>query len=136
MKDASNVSELVSKRGDLIIFLQIQSLSKKSEGHEGFRVSHLLLFITYDELKDSGLMLTKRDGFDEPHTKNVLISPTVVRFYLLKSHNFVHVLGFRSTVYMIRCSPRIIDVGLATQILCFDALTLENKFMVLTYPVL
>ena len=135
MKDASNVSELVSKRGDLIIFLQIQSLPKKSEGHEGFKMSHLLLLVASNELKDSGLMLTRRDGFNEPHTENVLISPTVVRFYSLKSHNFVHVLRFRSTVYMTRCSPQIIEMGLATQIHCFDAFAFENKLRVLTYLV-
>ncbi|KAK8261749.1 hypothetical protein V6Z12_D13G209600 [Gossypium hirsutum] len=76
-----------------------------------------------------------RDGFDGPQTGNVLISPTAVRFYSLRSHNYVHVLRFRSTVYTVRCSPRIIAVGLATQIYCFDALTLENKFSILTYPV-
>ncbi|KAJ7973399.1 Autophagy-related protein like [Quillaja saponaria] len=36
---------------------------------------------------------------------------------------------------MVRCSPQIVAVGLAAQIRCFDALTLENKFSVLTYPV-
>ncbi|XWS58254.1 hypothetical protein CRYUN_Cryun08bG0018200 [Craigia yunnanensis] len=141
VEDASNVSELVSRRDDPVTFLQMQPLPEKSEGHEGFRASHpLLLVVACDESKGSGLMLTgrdglHRDGFDEPHTGNVLVSPTVVQFYSLRSHNFVHVLRFRSTVYMVRCSPRIIAVGLATQIHCFDALTLENKFSVLTYPV-
>ncbi|XWS42429.1 hypothetical protein CRYUN_Cryun16bG0013500 [Craigia yunnanensis] len=141
VEDASNVSELVSRRDDPVTFLQMQPLPEKSEGHEGFRASHpLLLVVACDESKGSGLMLTGRDGltrdsFDEPQTGNVLISPTAVRFYSLRSHNFVHVLRFRSTVYMVRCSPRIIAVGLATQIYCFDALTFENKFSVLTYPV-
>nr|XP_016496316.1 PREDICTED: autophagy-related protein 18h-like [Nicotiana tabacum] len=36
---------------------------------------------------------------------------------------------------MVRCSPKVVAVGLAAQIYCFDALTLENKFSVLTYPV-
>ncbi|KAA8550920.1 hypothetical protein F0562_002604 [Nyssa sinensis] len=36
---------------------------------------------------------------------------------------------------MVRCSPRIAAVGLETQIYCIDALTLEKKFSVLTYPV-
>ncbi|KAK8543005.1 hypothetical protein V6N13_136449 [Hibiscus sabdariffa] len=136
VEDASNVNELVSRRDDPITFLQMQPLPEKSEGHEGFRASHpLLLVVASDESKCSGSMLTGRDGFAEPQTGNVLISPTAVRFYSLRSHNYVHVLRFRSTVYMVRCSPRIIAVGLATQIYCFDALTLENKFSVLTYPV-
>ncbi|KAK6243149.1 hypothetical protein QUC31_009558 [Theobroma cacao] len=141
VEDASNVSELVSRRDDPVTFLQMQPLPIKSEGREGFRASHpLLLVVACDESKGSGLMLggrdgLARDGFDEPQSGNVLISPTAVRFYSLRSHNYVHVLRFRSTVYMVRCSPRIVAVGLATQIYCLDALTLENKFSVLTYPV-
>ncbi|XVF57369.1 hypothetical protein PTKIN_Ptkin06aG0199900 [Pterospermum kingtungense] len=141
VEDASNISELVSRRDGPVTFLQMQPLPEKSEGHEGFRTSHpLLLVVACDESKGSGLMLTRRDGltrdgFHDPQTGNFLISPTAVRFYSLRSHNFVHVLRFRSTVHMVRCSPWIIAVGLATQIYCFDALTLENKFSVLTYPV-
>ncbi|KAL1074607.1 hypothetical protein V6Z11_D11G301400 [Gossypium hirsutum] len=119
----------------------MQPLPEMSEGHEGFRASHpLLLVVACDESKVSGLMPIGRDGlarhgFDEPQNGNILLSPTAVRFYSLRSHNYVHVLRFRSTVCMIRSSPRIVAVGLATQIYCFDALTLENKFSVLTYPV-
>lgn len=100
----------------------MQPLPIKSEGREGFRASHpLLLVVACDESKGSGLMLggrdgLARDGFDEPQSGNVLISPTAVRFYSLRSHNYVHVLRFRSTVYMVRCSPRIVAVGLATQV--------------------
>ncbi|KAK8484257.1 hypothetical protein V6N12_057815 [Hibiscus sabdariffa] len=136
VEDASNNNELVSRRDDPVTFLQMQPLPEKSEGHEGFRASHpLLLVVACDESKGSGSMLTGRDGFAEPQTGNALISPTAVRFYSLRPHNYVHVLRFRSIVYMVRCSPRIIAVGLATQIYCFDALTLDNKFSVLTYPV-
>ncbi|KAE8726383.1 Autophagy-related protein 18h [Hibiscus syriacus] len=135
VEDASNFCEFVSRRDDPVTFLQMQTLPEMSEGHEGFRASHpLLLVVACEESKVSGLMLTGRDGFEEPKNGNVL-SPTTVRFYSLRSHNYVHVLRFRSTVYMVRCSPRIVAVGLATQIYCFDALTLENKFSVLTYPV-
>lgn len=138
VEDASNVRELVSKRGDRVTFLQMQPLPAKSKGHEGFRASHpLLLVVACDEPKGSvnrdGLA---RDAYDEPQSGSLLISPTTVRFYSLRSHNYVHILRFRSTVYMVRCSPRIVAVGLAAQVYCFDALTLENKFSVLTYPVL
>ncbi|MFQ6661276.1 hypothetical protein Gotur_029492 [Gossypium turneri] len=141
VEDASNVNELVSRRDDPVTFLQMQPLPEMSEGHEGFRASHpLLLVVACDESKVSGLMPIGRDGlarhgFDEPQNGNILLSPTAVRFYSLRSHNYVHVLRFRSTVCMVRSSPRIVAVGLATQIYCFDALTLENKFSVLTYPV-
>ncbi|XP_057515043.1 autophagy-related protein 18h-like [Amaranthus tricolor] len=134
------VTELVSKRDGPCTFLQIQPFPAKSEGCEGFRASHpLLLVAAGDETmgpdptqRRDGLV---RDGYVESQTGNLVYSPTAVRFYSIRSHNYVHVLRFRSAVYTIRCSPRIVAVGLASQIYCFDALTLENKFSVLTYPV-
>ncbi|XP_057512829.1 autophagy-related protein 18h-like [Actinidia eriantha] len=141
VEDAPNFSELVSRRDDPVTFLQMQPIPLKSEGQEGFMTSHpLLLVVASDETRSSGPIqnardVLVRDGYVEPQMGNLLNSPTVVRFYSLRSHNYVHVLRFRSTVYMVRCSPRIVAVGLAAQIYCFDALTLESKFSVLTYPV-
>ncbi|KAK9919717.1 hypothetical protein M0R45_028298 [Rubus argutus] len=140
VEDASDVSELVSKRDDPVTFLQMQPLPRNSEGPEGFRSSHPLLMVAAcEESKSSGMTQNGRDGlvngYTEPQTGNSAMSPRVVRFYSLRSHNYVHVLRFRSTVYMVRCSPQIVAVGLASQIYCFDAVTLENKFSVLTYPV-
>ncbi|KAJ6876903.1 hypothetical protein NC651_029807 [Populus alba x Populus x berolinensis] len=133
VEDASNVTELVSRHDDSVTFLQMQPLPAEERGIE----HHILCswYVACDESKSSGPVLSGRDGFNESHTGNVAISPTIVRFYSLRSHNYVHVLRFRSTVYMVRCSPRVVAVGLATQIYCFDALTFENKFSVLTYPV-
>lgn len=141
VEDASNFIELVSRRDDPVTFLQMQPIPAKSEGHEGFRTSHpLLLVVASDEPRSSGPMqngrdVFVRDGCVDPQMGNLLNSPTAVRFYSLRSHNYVHVLRFRSAVYMVRCSPRIVAVGLVAQIYCFDALTLESKFNVLTYPV-
>ncbi|OVA04397.1 WD40 repeat [Macleaya cordata] len=142
-EDASNVSELVSKRDGPVTFLQIQPIPVKSGGYEGFGASHpLLLVVGGDETNSSGMVQGGahtggliKDGNIEPQPGNCLASPTAVRFYSLSSHSYVHVLRFRSAIYMVRCSPHIVAVGLAAQIYCFDALTLENKFSVLTYPV-
>ncbi|XP_059648584.1 autophagy-related protein 18h-like [Cornus florida] len=141
IEDTSNVRELVSRRDDPVTFLQMQPLPAKSEGCEGFGASHpLLLVVASDETRSSSTMQNGRDGlvrdnYIEPQTGNFINSPTAVRFYSFRSHSYVHVLRFRSAVYMVRCSPQIVAVGLASQIYCFDALTLENKFSVLTYPV-
>ncbi|KAJ4957024.1 hypothetical protein NE237_013807 [Protea cynaroides] len=143
VEDVSNVNELVSKRDGPVTFLQMQPIPAKSEGEEGFIASQpLLLVVAGDETVSSGPVQGGghfggqiRDGNIEPQPGNSVYSPTAVRFYSLRSHSYVHVLRFRSTVYTVRCSPRIVAVGLATQIYCFDALTLENKFSVLTYPV-
>ncbi|KAJ8620654.1 hypothetical protein MRB53_029183 [Persea americana] len=141
IEDASNVRELVSKRDGPVTFLQMQPMPDESEGHEGYKASHpLLLIVAGDETNTTGAVLGShsggpiRDGNKEPHPGQSSPAPTAVRFYSLKSDSYVHVLRFRSAVYMIRCSPQIIAVALAGQIYCFDAITLENKFSVLTYP--
>lgn len=140
VEDASNVCELVSRRDGPVTFLQIQPIPAKSE-LEGFKLSHpMLVAVSGDETKASGMVqggrlsALIREGSSEPQQGNCLITPTVVRFYSLKSHSYVHFLRFRSPVYLVRCSPRIVAVALAAQIYCFDAVTLENKFSVLTYP--
>ncbi|KAJ1433938.1 WD40-repeat-containing domain superfamily [Sesbania bispinosa] len=163
VEDASNVRELVSKHDDPVSFLQMQPIPERSEGHQGFRASHpILLLVTCDKSKIPGTMQNGRDGLLKDHTgaqaENIASSATTVRFYSLRSHTYVHALRFRSSVYMVRCSSRIVVVGLATQVLaitfdmcenckvagrivmvshiyCFDALTLENRFSVLTHPV-
>ncbi|KAJ9541162.1 hypothetical protein OSB04_027668 [Centaurea solstitialis] len=134
--DASNFNELVSRRDGPVTFLQMQPLPEERKGREGFRMSHpLLLVVACEETGDLGPSYNKRDGYTESQMGNLVHSPTAVRFYSLRSHNYVHILRFRSTVFMVRCSPRVVAVGLASQIYCFDALTLENKFSVVTYPV-
>ncbi|KAF6138693.1 hypothetical protein GIB67_009887 [Kingdonia uniflora] len=137
VENASNVSEVVSKRDGPVTFLQIQPIPTKTSSQEGFGTSHpLLLVVAGDETNNTTPALPVRDNNNaEPQLGTSALSPTAVRFYSLRFHNYVHVLRFRSAVYMVRCSPHIVAVGLATQVYCFDALTLENKFSVLTYPV-
>lgn len=135
VEDASNVNELVSRRDNPVTFLQMQPIPAKSEGHEGFRASHpLLLVVASDEPKSSYSTQSVRDGVvrdghSETQMGNLVHSPTAVRFYSLRSHSYVHVLRFRSTVYMVRCSPRVVAVGLATQVsisLCWMYSVLMN----------
>lgn len=122
VEDAPNVSELVSRRDDPVTFLQMQPLPAKSDGQEGFGASHpILLVVACDEAQSSGLMQSGRnglvrDGYPNGHSDHIALSPMAVRFYSLKSHSYVHVLRFRSTIYMIRCSPEIVAVGLASQV--------------------
>ncbi|MED6210258.1 hypothetical protein PIB30_062515 [Stylosanthes scabra] len=138
--DASSFTELVSKRDGPVSFLQMQPLPAGSGDQEGFRKSHPLLLVVAGD--DTGSINQNgshvglgRDGKVENPSGNSINYATAVRFYSLKSHSYVHLLRFRSTVRMIRCSSKIVAVGLASQIYCFDASTLENKFSVLTYPV-
>ncbi|WCJ21455.1 hypothetical protein M5689_003607 [Euphorbia peplus] len=139
VENASDFSELVSKRDGPVSFLQMQPFPAKSDGHEGFRSSHPLLLVVASDTSGSKEVHNHsnlgRDINIDSHSGNYVSSPTSVKFYSLKSHCYVHVLRFRSAVRMVRCSTRFVAVGLATQIYCIDALTLESKFSVLTYPV-
>lgn len=125
VEDASNVCELVSKHDGPVTFLQMQPIPTKYEGSEGFRASHpLLLVVAGDETNGSGMVqggrlsALIRESTSEPQSGSSVPTPTVVRFYSLKSHSYVHVLRFRSAVYIVRCSPRIIAVALAAQVRC------------------
>ncbi|XP_059625797.1 autophagy-related protein 18g [Cornus florida] len=140
VEDNSNFTELVSKREGPVRFLQMLPLPAKSDGDEGCRSSHpLLLVVAGDE--SNSLTLSRncshlgRDGSVESQSGKTANSPTVVQFYSLRSNCFMKPLRFRSAVCMVRCSPRIIAVGLEAQIYCVDPLTHEKKFSVLTYPV-
>jgi hypothetical protein len=94
-----------------------------SEETEGFMASHpMLLVVAGDETNGMGMVqggrlsALIRDTNSETPNGNCISTPTVVRFYSLKSHTYVHVLRFRSAVYIVRCSPRIVAVALAAQV--------------------
>ena len=42
--------------------------------------------------------------------------PTAVRVYSLRSQSYVHVLKFRSAVYSVKCSSRVVAISQATQV--------------------
>lgn len=126
VEDAANVCELVSKRDGPVTFLQMQPTPvslEGSESSEGFRASHpMLLVVAGDETNGLGavqggrLSALIRDTKSEPQAAKCISTPTVVRFYSLRSHTYVHVLRFRSAVYLVRCSPRVVAVALSAQV--------------------
>lgn len=125
VEDASNFNELVSKRGGPVSFLQMQPLPARSGDHEGFGNSQpLLLVVAGDDANGTGLGHSfsqngslARDGKSSDSKAGDAINyPTTVRFYSLRSHSYVYVLRFRSSVCMIRCSSRVVAVGLANQV--------------------
>jgi len=139
VEETNDVRELISKQDGPVAFMQMQprpiTSGSADEGFNAFRP--LLLVVTGDGTFNGG---TVQGGFggvvgSPPQSGNSGFVPMAVRFYSLRSHSYVHVLRFRSAVYTVRCSSRIIAVALAAQIYCFDAATLQNTFSVLTYPI-
>ncbi|XP_074326453.1 autophagy-related protein 18h-like [Apium graveolens] len=99
---------------------QMQPIPAKCDGCEGFMDLHPLLLVVASEKtrcsdpvqhgRDSSL----RDKY-EPRVGAVIHSLTAIHFYSLRSHSYVHVLRFRSAMYMVRCSSKLVAIGLATQ---------------------
>lgn len=103
-----------------------------------------------------------KNGHDQVNGGSV---PTVVWFYSLKSQSYIKELKFRSVVYLVRCSSRIVAVLQsaqvcfslihyhpslflikiqertlksylhASQVHCFDVATLQREYTFLTNPI-
>jgi hypothetical protein len=126
VEEASNVHEIVSLRDGPVAFLCLQPQPIVQETHDGggeFKgVRPLLLVITGDT--DSGN--PSPGGFSGGYVGGSAGSrlgvggstlvPTVVRFYSLQNHSYVHVLRFRTAIVAVRCSPRVIAVALVSQV--------------------
>ncbi|XP_068644397.1 autophagy-related protein 18f-like isoform X2 [Aristolochia californica] len=142
VEDANDVHELVSKHDGPVSFLQMQKKpfeTKKSA--DKFGDVHPLLVVAGDSTSGGSCA---QDGFGSPCNGNTNFChevgngnfvPTVVRFYSLKSHSYIDILKFRTAVYSIRCSPRVVAISQAAQIHCLDAATLERQYTILTHPI-
>ncbi|KAG9454210.1 hypothetical protein H6P81_007114 [Aristolochia fimbriata] len=142
VEEANDVRELVSRHDGPVSFLQMQKklLVQKKSADKFVDVRPLLVVAGDSTPGGSGL----QDGFGSPCNGNTNICnelgngnfvPTVVRFYSLKSHSYVHILKFRSAIYSIRCSSRVVAISQAAQIHCLDAGTLEKEYTILTHPI-
>lgn len=143
VEEADNVRDLVSRHDGPVSFLQMLPSPVASKGSKDkFADSRPLLVVCSDGSLSGGGNI--QDGFGTPYkegipnshdTVNGSAMPTVVRFYSLKSQSFVHFLKFRSVVYSVRCSSRVVAISQAAQIHCFDVATLEREYTILTNPI-
>ncbi|CAN6694536.1 unnamed protein product [Malus baccata var. baccata] len=143
VEEADNVRDLVSRYDGPVSFMQMLPkpiASKRSE--DNFEESRPLLVVCADGSISVGNTIqdgsaTPRNGItaNSHDTMNSSFVPTVVRFYSLKSQSYVHVLKFRSVVYSLKCSSRVVAISLAAQIHCFDAMTFERVYTILTNPI-
>ncbi|KAI3473688.1 hypothetical protein Pfo_030925 [Paulownia fortunei] len=141
VEDASGLSELVSRRDGPVTFLQMLPAPANCDGVEKYKSSHPMLVVVGGDEDERITLLQNtgqgpvRYGSAESSFGSSFDPPTAVRFYSMKSNEYVKVIDFRSAVFMVRCSPRVVAIGLEEQVYCFDTLTLEKKFAVVTYPV-
>lgn len=139
IEEANDVHELVSRHDGPVSFLKMQprpSASKRSV--DKFVDVRPLLVVVGDgggNFQD-GLMspcIGNDSSCNEPGNRNFGL--TVVRFYSLRSHSYVHAIKFRTAVHSVRCSSRVVAISQAAQIHCFDAATLEKEYTILTHPI-
>ncbi|KAL2634216.1 hypothetical protein R1flu_005695 [Riccia fluitans] len=143
VEEAQNVRELVSRRDGPVAFLRLQPKPYNHESPDGggpLAASRPFLLVLTGDVTATGNQSPgsypgsyNASGSPPAGTGPQLI-PTLIRFYSLQSHTYVHVLRFRTGIHAVRCSPRVVVVALYSQIYCFDAASLQNTFSVLTYP--
>ncbi|KAK8329466.1 hypothetical protein V6Z12_A11G322000 [Gossypium hirsutum] len=141
VEDADNVCDLVSRRDGPVSFMQMlpKPVAAKRSGDK-FANSRPLLVVCSDGSLSVGTRIQDHScNGSIPHNNysgNGSIVSAIVQFYSLRSQSYVHKLNFRSVVYSVRCSSRIVAIALATQIHCFDATTLEREYTILTNPII
>ncbi|CAN1325821.1 Autophagy-related protein 18f [Linum perenne] len=142
VEEADNVHDLVSRQDGPVASLQMlpKPIPSKSGGDK-FANSRPLVVVCSDGFltgacdKQNRLDLPSSGTLPNyPEVSNGNFVPTTALFYSLKSHSYVHVLKFRSAIYSVRCSSRVVAISQAAQIHCFDATTLEREYTILTNP--
>lgn len=138
VEEAHNVHVLVSRHDGPVSFLQMlpQPLSTLAST-DGFSDRRPLLVVcaTGHRFQD-GSDSASNGGIPKFHGPgNAYYAPSTVQFYSSTSQSYVHILKFRSVVYSVRCSRRVVAVSQAAQVHCFNAATLEMEYTILTNPV-
>uniref|UniRef100_A0A0D9YFY6 Uncharacterized protein n=1 Tax=Oryza glumipatula TaxID=40148 RepID=A0A0D9YFY6_9ORYZ len=139
VEHANDVRQLESRHDGTVSFMQLLKKPIASTNSEDkFADERPLLALACDGTSTGSLISNDGNG-PVPNGANGTLHnighenhPTVLRFYSLRVHDYVHTIKFRSTVYSIRCSPRVVAVSQANQIHCFDAATLEREYTILT----
>lgn len=113
VEDASNFSQLVSKRDNPVTFLQMLPAPPKSDVKEEIGSLHPLLLVVSGE-EDKAR--PDQNHNTDSHSGSSIRPSKAVRFYSLRSSCYVKALAFPSAVFMLRSSPQIIAVGLESQV--------------------
>lgn len=143
VEEADNVRVLVSRHDGPVSFMQVLPKPITSKRHEDkFADSRPLLAVCADGSLSGGgnvpdtLGMPRNGSTQNFHDSvNCGFTPTVIWFYSLRSQSYVDELKFRSPIYSVRCSARLVAISQAAQIHCFDAATLERDYTIVTNQV-
>lgn len=119
VEEADDVRDLVSRHDGPVSFMQVlPNPISSTKLEDKFYESRPLLVVCGDSSGGTNF----QDGFTTHHNGNIpnnndnTFVPTTVRFYSLRSQSYVHVLKFRSAVYSVRCSSRVVAISQAAQV--------------------
>lgn len=117
VENADDVRLLVSTHDGLVSSLQMLKKATSSESNaDNFSNVRPLLIIAGDaSLSSSTTNFGANAGIQDMDSENS--SPAFVYLYSVKTHDYIHVLKFRTSVYSIRCSHRVVAISQATQVL-------------------
>lgn len=119
VEQSGEVRQLASRHDGPVSFLQVQknpNPNLSNETIDQFADARPLLIVACDGTSSAANFDEGYDGSQDFAGEDGLF-PTFVRFYSFKLHDYVHELKFRSAVYSVRCSPRVVAVSQATQVL-------------------
>lgn len=138
VEEAQNVHDLVTKHDGPVSFLQmlpkpLPTMAPKDK----FCDSRPLLAVYTDgsRLQDGRIAPCNGSNASCSVPGDGHYGPSTIQFYSLTSQSYVHISKFRSVIYSVRCSPRVVAVSQAAQVHCFNAATLEREYTILTNPV-
>ncbi|KAI4374756.1 hypothetical protein MLD38_012713 [Melastoma candidum] len=138
VEEADDVHDLVSRHDGPASFMQmLPNPIPSNKMEDKFSDSRPLLVVCGENTGGTN----SQDGFSThyngsmPNGHDNGFVPTTVRFYSIRSQSYVHVLKFRSAIYSVRCSCRVVAISQAAQIHCFDSKTLERSYTILTHPI-
>ncbi|KAL9255259.1 Autophagy-related protein [Drosera capensis] len=142
VEEAHNVRYLVSRQDGAVSFLQM--LPRPLEAirpDDKFSESRPLLVLCSDA--SGSVASSVQDGKSSCNGSSTNCrepgsggsGSSVVQFYSLSSQSYVHLLKFRSVVFSIRSSARVIVISQSAQIHCINAATLEREYTILTNPI-
>lgn len=122
VEDASGLSELVSRRDGPVTFLQMLPAPANCDGTGKYKSAHPILVVVGGSEDERMPMVpytghgSARYGPTDAAFGSAVEPPTAVRFYSMKSNEYLKVIDFKSAVLMVRCSPRVVAIGLEEQV--------------------
>ncbi|KAL4566836.1 hypothetical protein LXL04_030961 [Taraxacum kok-saghyz] len=128
VEDANNVRNIVSRYDGAVFSMQLlpKPIVPKHSQLEYANSRPIMVICADGSFPANGNI---KNGQEQVNGGSV---PTVVWFYSLKSQSYIKELKFRSVVYSVKCSSRIVAVLQAAQIHCFDVATLQREYTILT----